>query len=730
MGDSDEEEMRAMRSSSRYGGSSRPTTAKSAPSAEARRADSDDEDRPTRRMQIAARGKVGPRPGADDSDEEMAVEENPMAMMGFDMPMSFGKQKVAKKVGPEVHSTNQRRAKGVALGSAKSGGVQFGPKVMESASAGAKGRQGKELQAPQEEQPEEENDKAGPLVSQGEIEEPDVLPEPGKESEVLPVTHEVEIPAHDKAVTALGLDPKAARMITGSMDGNIKFFDFSGMSEAKESFRELEPVENHLVQAISFSTTGGQALVVCSDSSARIYDRDGTSTPIQSTVKGDMYVRQMENTKGHTQMLSSGMWHPFRQEYFLTSSLDGTMRIWDMNADPVGMDQQLPSIHVLKTMDRRNVCVGGGSGKQGGLYPTCCTYSPTDAKKIVGGCSDGSVQLFNDKARFLRPDRIVRTAHKEPITDIAFIPEGADSNLLVTRSLDCTMKVWDTRMFSDAKGPVKVFEDLATSHEKTGICVSPDGKYLVTGTSMVKGALGSATLRVFDAKSFASVKSLDFGKKSVLRIAWPGELNQVLVGTSAGDVVMLYSPFSSKKGALNFVGRKAKSKTAHDMEDAGTGPIFNMTDPAEMKKFYSTGHGDMTKIRRGEARQKTKAMIPTRPEDSGHKMPDQKFGDFAALALKVGAKQLHLNNTRVTDTDSQKALLEYQDKASAAPLVDTAYSKTQPQKILDWSDDMSEGDKRMQGIMRGEFCRKCGMKQCRCVDYSKYGESGKRPRTS
>ena len=69
--------------------------------------------------------------------------------------------------------------------------------------------------------------------------------------------------------------------------------------------------------------------------------------------------------------------------------------------------------------------------RQGGLFPTCCTYSPTDAKKIVAGCSlievlawshskfiklsthfarllrnmtarklgsDGSVQLFFDKA--------------------------------------------------------------------------------------------------------------------------------------------------------------------------------------------------------------------------------------------------------------------------------------------------------------------------------------------
>ncbi|CAJ1357603.1 unnamed protein product [Effrenium voratum] len=53
--------------------------------------------------------------------------------------------------------------------------------------------------------------------------------------------------------------------------------------------------------------------------------------------------------------------------------------------------------------------------------------------------------------------------------------------------------------------------------------------------------------------------------------------------------------------------------------------------------------------------------------ESGTKMPDQKFGDFAALALKAGAQTLHLNNTRVTDSDSQKALLEYQETRSRRP---------------------------------------------------------------
>ncbi|OLQ03658.1 Gastrulation defective protein 1-like [Symbiodinium microadriaticum] len=725
--DSDEEEMKAMRASNRYSGPTR-----KAPKPE------------ETSTNMAETSSFPSQMGGDGSDTEMPMEMQ--ELKGFNMPLSFGKQKPVKTVGPEAHNATQRAQKG-ARGqekAAKPGGVQFGHRAKDAASvAGATARLHKAaLEAAEAEEAEEKEEDipTGPLVTSKQrapapVEEPDELPEPGKENELLPVSHEVNIPCHDKAVTAVGLDPKGSRMIAGSMDGMFKFFDFHGMSEAKESFRSLEPVEGKMAQSISFSTTGGQVLMVNADIHARIYDRDGSTKPIQQTVQGDMYVRQMEHTKGHTQVLTSGMWHPFRSELFLTASLDGTMRMWDMTADPVGMDQELPSIHVLKTVDRRNVCVGGGSGKTGGLYPTCCVYSPTDAKKIVGGCSDGSVQLFFDKARFMRPDRILRSAHTEPLTDVGFIPEGSESNLLVTRSLDNSMKVWDCRMLSDAKGPVKVFDDLRTAHEKTGICTSPDGRYLVTGTSLAKGALGSATLRLYDVKTFGLVKSLDFGKKSPLRVVWQKDLNQLVVTTTVGEVFMLYSPFSSRKGALHFVGRKAKTKSVYssiEEDGQGSGPIFNMTDPAEMQRFYQTGHGDMYKIRRGEARKVNKNMTPTRPDEAGTKMPDQKFGDFAALAIKAGAQTLHLNNTRVTDTDSQKALLEYQDKISAdaakTSLVDRAYSNNQPTKILDWSEEQSEGDKRMMLAMKGEFCRKCGMKNCRCVDYSRYGEGSKKQR--
>lgn len=383
-------------------------------------------------------------------------------------------------------------------------------------------------------------------------------------------------------------------------------------------------------------------------------------------------------------------------------------------------------MHILKTIDRRGVCVGGSLGRLGGLHPCCCTISPTDGKKIVAGCSDGSVQVFFEKPRYQKPDRILRSAHTAAVTDIGFV-RGGDDNLMVTRAMDNTMKVWDCRMLSDAKGPLKTWEDLPAGNEKVGLCTSPDGKYIVTGTAFEKGAaMGSASVRVYDARDFGHVQSLDFGARSCTQLAWPQEINQLLVGTTTGEVVMLYSPFSSKKGALHFIGKRAKKLTPAELEGAGFGPIFNMTDKDDIKKFWSTGHGNMFKMRRGEARHSQKTLMPDLPPgvETGTVNPHSDSMAFAALALKHGAKRLNLKSTwDAGGSDSQKALLSYADKVEEkGSFMGAAYAKNQPAgPILDYSEDMSEGDKRMQTQLQGDFCRKCGQKVCRCVDYSRWG---------
>lgn len=44
-----------------------------------------------------------------------------------------------------------------------------------------------------------------------------------------------------------------------------------------------------------------------------------------------MYIRDLKNTKGHISGLTCGEWHPKTKETILTSSEDGSLRIWDVN---------------------------------------------------------------------------------------------------------------------------------------------------------------------------------------------------------------------------------------------------------------------------------------------------------------------------------------------------------------------------------------------------------------
>merc|ERR1739838_1029868 len=130
-----------------------------------------------------------------------------------------------------------------------------------------------------------------------------------------------------------------------------------------------------------------------------------------------------------------------------------------------------------------------------------------------------------------------------------------------------------------------------------------------------------------------------------------------------------------------------------------------------------------------ESHHNHKTMTPVRPQETVGPIGKQTdSANFAHLAIKAGAKRLNLKTgATAVEVDSQKALLKYADKAKEWGLFDKAYEKSQPQKLLDYTEEQSEGDQRMQLALSGDFCRKCGQKVCRCMDYSVHA---KKQRTS
>ena len=207
----------------------------------------------------------------------------------------------------------------------------------------------------------------------------------------IPSSHEVILKGHTKTITALALDQPGVRLASGSYDHGLRLWDFQGMNKNMNSFRILEPIPGNSILSLSFSSSNQEILVVAGTAQPKIISRDGKE--LSEFIKGDMYIKDMANTKGHTAMVNDGSFHPTEKNLLATCSLDGTIRLWDRNLRLVGIEQQMSHKSIIKCKDAKGIKVN--------IYKM--SYSP-DGKLILGMCSDGSVQGFNTGGTFHRPD--------------------------------------------------------------------------------------------------------------------------------------------------------------------------------------------------------------------------------------------------------------------------------------------------------------------------------------
>eukprot|EP00743_Colponemidia_sp_Colp-15_P009177 GILK01010013.1.p1 GENE.GILK01010013.1~~GILK01010013.1.p1 ORF type:complete len:569 (+),score=120.33 GILK01010013.1:113-1708(+) len=500
----------------------------------------------------------------------------------------------------------------------------------------------------------------------------------------LPVTHEAELKGHSKTITALALDPSGSRLLTGSNDYTVKMWDFAGMHSDMRSFRSIEPHENHQVQALSFSPTGAEWLVCTGNAQAKLYDRDGKD--IMTCVKGDMYISDMTFTKGHTHSLTGGQWHPSNREQFITSSLDGTVRVWDTTAKPVGVDFELPQKHVLKA---RN-----GRGLKTAVY--CCCYSP-DGGYIGAGCEDGSLQLWQNRNSFQKADVTIREAHRVG-SETSSVKFFSDNRRVLSRGGDDTLKIWDIR---NASRPIKVWEDLPNHILQTEVTLSPDEQLILTGTSVKKNE-GNGVLVMIDAESLEKVSQIGVSDSSVVRILWHPKINQILIGSADAKVHMLYDPTLSDKGAMLFVGRKSRQKREEDLQ-FGSIPIML---PNEMDYVDD----DDT----SSARQRVRARKdPIRSKKPPLQVQGPGGGKVAGPRSMTQFIMQEMYRQDIGVEDARAEFLKHAKAAEENPqYVTKAYTKTQPKPIFDYSqyeDDSSILDRDMS-----TKCPNCGMKLCVC----------------
>jgi len=517
-------------------------------------------------------------------------------------------------------------------------------------------RQVPQPEAPKKARPDVEKDSDSDSDSDSDDSESD--------SERFPVSHEIILKTHERVVTSVSLDPAGGRMITGSLDSTVNLHDFAAMTPTTlRAFKSVDPwetkksaktSESHPIQHIEFSRLSGSVfLCITAHPQAKILSRDGDV--LTEFVKGDMYLRDMNNTKGHVGEIATGTWHPSDPNLFVTAGADSTLRIWDINNKRSQKDVIAFKSKALGCAGRtRMTAVAWGAPTQGN--------SPV----LVAATLDGSLVMYSGNGPFNRPVGEIREAHRAN-TWTGGIDISSDGRMVVTRGGDGLIKLWDTRKF---KEPLIKVEHASTSDRfpMTNIRYSPNSSAIITGSL-------SGDLHILNPGNLRPelVTPITPGVPLVV-VEWHPKLNQIIIGSANAETHVLYSPKLSTRGALEVMSRAPKKRHVDD------DPNFTTDQSAGISGDSIITPGAMGGAKRGVTAS-GKSRDPRRPQVQEitpfmRSQPDEKhIADNIPLS-------------RMLHEDPREALLKYADMANKDPKFTTAWKDTQPvTQYAELSDD-------------------------------------------
>ncbi|KAJ0402900.1 hypothetical protein ATCC90586_006022 [Pythium insidiosum] len=482
----------------------------------------------------------------------------------------------------------------------------------------------------------------------------------------LAMSHELNLAGHDKMIACVAVDAPGARVATGSMDYHVKLWDFAGMARHIRPFRDVEPDDGHPIVALSYSPSGDRLLVATGSSQPKILTREGVEE--LHFAKGDMYVVEMANTNGHTHTVTGAMWHPAQRETVISSSLDGTVRIWDLNGkESLG---KLVNATVLKAKSKR--------GKR--VAVTTCRYN-LDGSLLACGTMDGQIQCFDPRKTYAGATLTIRDAHAEGggdlgISSVRFSP---DTRVFASRACsDDTVKLWDIRKPSK---PLKVFSDLEGVFGSCNVAFNAAGTCIVAGTCVRKGRQQSGQVRFLDVHTpdlLSPIASVNMKEdESAICVEWHHGINQIFVGSSSSSCRVLYDPALSKKGVLLSATNKRLKVPSVDfgVRVDGVGTIHNphalpmyRDDISRKRKFH--------KLRADGKATKAPEKPLTGPGMGGRISGSTTFTQYFMSN--------HIKGKSFREEDPREAILKYAKRAEEDPqFVSHAYAQSQPTGKID-----------------------------------------------
>lgn len=477
-----------------------------------------------------------------------------------------------------------------------------------------------------------------------------------EDEDEFPVSHELVLKTHERAVTSISLDPSGGRLITGSLDSTVNLHDFASLTPTTiRAFRSVDPwatkssaapSESHPIQHVQFNHLSPAVfLCVTAHPQAKIISRDGDI--LTEFVKGDMYIRDMNNTKGHVGEITTGTWHPTDKNTCLTAGSDSTLRIWDINNKRTQKE-----VIVFKSK------AAGTAGRTRMTAVAWASSSQTGSDILVAAALDGSLVMYSGKGPFARPAAEIRDAHKSG-TWTGGMDISSDGRMVVTRGGDGLIKLWDTRKF---KEPLVKVEHPSTSDRfpMTNIKYSPNSTSIITGSE-------SGHLHILNPGNLQPEHVTPITPGSpVIVVDWHAKLNQIITGSANAETHVLYNPTMSTRGAVEVMSRAPKKRHIDDDTSLTTDQSLGLSGDSIIVPGAS-----LPGARKGGVSASGKSRDPRRPQV-------QMITPFMRSQPDEKHVSENIPLSRMLHEDPREALLKYADVAKSDPLFTQAYNVTQP----------------------------------------------------